>query len=44
MTGARKNYFCRQFLRILDGARNAEPFSRQLCAALSAKRCRPNMS
>ena len=37
MTGARKNYFCRQFLRILDGARNAEPFSRQLCAALSSQ-------
>jgi farnesyl-diphosphate farnesyltransferase len=37
MSGARKNYFCHQFLRILDGARNAEPFSQQLCASLSSR-------
>jgi farnesyl-diphosphate farnesyltransferase len=37
MTGVRKNYFCRQFLRALDGARNAERFSRQLCASLSSQ-------
>jgi farnesyl-diphosphate farnesyltransferase len=37
MNAARKNYFCRQFLHILDGARDAEPFSRQLCAALSSQ-------
>jgi len=35
LNGARKNYFCQQFLRTLDGVRNAEPFSRQLCASLS---------
>ena len=36
LTGARKDYFCRQFLRTLDSARNTEPFSRQLCASLSS--------
>src|SRR5258706_14771903 len=35
LTGMRKNYFCQQFLRILDNARNAEPFSRQLCRSQS---------
>jgi farnesyl-diphosphate farnesyltransferase len=35
LSGARKDYFCRQFLRTLDSARNAEPFSDQLCASLS---------
>src|SRR5262249_28608935 len=37
LTGARKNYFCQQFLRVLDGSKNAEPFSRQLCASLSTR-------
>ena len=37
LTGAQKNYFCQQFLRTLDGARNAEPFSRQLSASLSGQ-------
>ena len=35
LSGARKSYFCQQFLRTLDGAKSAEPFSRQLCASLS---------
>src|SRR4249920_2322229 len=33
LSGVRKNYFCQQFLRILEDARNPEPFSRQLCAS-----------
>ena len=37
LSGVRKNYFCQQFLRILEDARNAEPFSRQLCASLSSQ-------
>ena len=37
MSGARKNYFCQQFLRTLEGAGNAELFSRQLCASLSTR-------
>jgi 4,4'-diapophytoene synthase len=37
LSGARKNYFCQQFLRTLDNARSAEPFSRQLCASLSTQ-------
>jgi farnesyl-diphosphate farnesyltransferase len=37
LTGARKNYFCQQFLRTLDGTQGAESFSRQLCASLSAR-------
>jgi len=37
LSGARKDYFCRQFLRALDGGKNAEQFSRQLAAALSAQ-------
>lgn len=37
LSGAHKNYFCQQFLRALNGAKNAEPFSRQLCAALSSQ-------
>jgi len=37
LSGARKNHFCRQFLRTLDGAKSAEPFSRQLCASLSSR-------
>jgi farnesyl-diphosphate farnesyltransferase len=35
LTGARKNYFCEQFVRTLNVPRNAETFSRQLCASLS---------
>jgi farnesyl-diphosphate farnesyltransferase len=35
LSDARKDYFCRQFLRTLDSPRNAEPFSGQLCASLS---------
>jgi len=35
LSGARKNYFCQQFLRALNGVKNAEPFSGQLGAALS---------
>ena len=37
LSGARKNHFCQQFLRTLDGAKSAEPFSRQLCASLSSR-------
>lgn len=37
LTGARKNYFCEQFLRTLNVPRNAETFSRQLCASLSSQ-------
>ena len=37
LSGVRKNYFCQQFLRILEDARNPEPFSRQLCASLSSR-------
>src|SRR5438093_9581500 len=33
LSGARKDYFCRQFLRTLESARNAESFSCQLCAS-----------
>src|SRR5438552_8352455 len=36
LNGARKDYFCRQFLRTLESARNAESFSCQLCASLSS--------
>jgi farnesyl-diphosphate farnesyltransferase len=36
LSGARKDYFCRQFLRTLESARNAESFSCQLCASLSS--------
>jgi 4,4'-diapophytoene synthase len=35
LEGARKNYFCQQFLRALDGGKNAEQFARQLGASLS---------
>ena len=35
ISGARKNYFCQQFLGVLNGAKSAEPFSRQLGGALS---------
>jgi len=35
LDGARKNYFCQQFLRALDGGKNAALFARQLCASLS---------
>ena len=35
LDGARKNYFCQQFLRALDGGKNAGLFGRQLCASLS---------
>ena len=37
ISGARKNYFCQQFLGVLNATKNAEPFSRQLCASLSSK-------
>jgi farnesyl-diphosphate farnesyltransferase len=37
ISGARKNYFCQQFLGVLNGAKTAEPFSRQLCASLSCQ-------
>lgn len=37
LTGARKNYFYEQFLRTLNVPRNAETFSRQLCASLSSQ-------
>src|SRR5258707_14459433 len=35
LDGARKDYFCQQFLRALDGGKNAGLFGRQLCASLS---------
>ena len=35
LNGAQKNYFCREFLKTLNLVRNAESFSRQLCASLS---------
>jgi farnesyl-diphosphate farnesyltransferase len=35
LNGAQKNYFCQEFLKTLNLVRNAEPFSRQLCASLS---------
>jgi farnesyl-diphosphate farnesyltransferase len=37
LTGARKNYFCQQFLRTLSVPRNAETFSRQLYVSLSSQ-------
>jgi 4,4'-diapophytoene synthase len=37
LSGLQKNAFCRQFLRTLSVARNAEPFSRNLAAALSGQ-------
>jgi len=37
LSGAQKNSFCQQFLKSLSVARNAEPFSRQLCASLSSQ-------
>jgi farnesyl-diphosphate farnesyltransferase len=37
LTGARKNYFCQQFLRTLNAPKNAETFSRQLCVSLSSQ-------
>jgi farnesyl-diphosphate farnesyltransferase len=37
LTGARKNYFCQQFLKSLNVPRNAETFARQLCASLSSQ-------
>jgi farnesyl-diphosphate farnesyltransferase len=37
LTGARKNYFCQQFLRTLNVPRHAETFSRQLLASLSSQ-------
>jgi farnesyl-diphosphate farnesyltransferase len=37
LSGVRKNYFCQRFLRTLNGGRNAEPFSQQLCASLSSQ-------
>src|SRR5262245_3966518 len=35
LEGTRKSYFCQQFLRALDGGKNAESFGRQLSASLS---------
>jgi 4,4'-diapophytoene synthase len=35
LDGARKDYFCQQFLRALDGGKNAGLFGRQLSASLS---------
>ena len=37
LSGAQKNSFCQQFLKTLNVARNAEPFSRHLCASLSSQ-------
>lgn len=37
LSGVRKNYFCHQFLRTLEGAGNAEIFSRQLGSSLSGR-------
>src|SRR5262245_27497574 len=37
LSGTQKNSFCQQFLRTLNIARNAEPFSRSLGAALSSQ-------
>lgn len=37
LSGARKDYFCRQFLATLDNPRSAEHFSAQLCASLSSR-------
>ena len=37
LEGTRKNYFCQQFLRALDGGKNVEQFARQLGASLSAQ-------
>lgn len=37
LSGARKNYFCQQFLRALNVPRSAEAFSRQLGASLSGQ-------
>ncbi len=37
LSGAQKNSFCQQFLKTLNVARNAEPFSRQLSASLSSQ-------
>jgi len=37
LTGARKNYFCQQFLKTLNVPKNAETFSRQLCMSLSSQ-------
>src|SRR6478672_13593377 len=34
LDGARKNYFCEQFLETLNVAKSAESFSQQLAAAL----------
>src|SRR6266498_3645341 len=37
LSGAQKNSICQQFLRTFNSARNAESFSRQLCASLSSQ-------
>ena len=37
LSGEQKNSFCQQFLRTFNSARNAELFSRQLCASLSSQ-------
>ena len=37
LSGSQKNSFCQQFLKTFNVARNAEAFSRHLCAALSSQ-------
>lgn len=37
LSGARKNYFCQQFLKAINVPRSAEAFSRQLGASLSGQ-------
>ncbi|HEY7321377.1 MAG TPA: phytoene/squalene synthase family protein [Candidatus Binatia bacterium] len=37
LSAAQKNSFCQQFVSALTMGRSAEPFSRQLCAALSSR-------
>jgi farnesyl-diphosphate farnesyltransferase len=37
LSGARKEYFCHEFLRAFDDVRSAELFARQLCASLSSR-------
>lgn len=37
LTGVQKNYFCQQFLKNFNYGKNAEAFSRQLCALLSSE-------
>jgi len=37
ISAASKRYFCHKFVEVLDGAKNAARFSRQLSAALSSE-------